>query len=792
MRLSEAWLRELVDPALDTTGLVRQLTMAGIEVDTVEPAAAAFSRVVVAEVVELAPHPQADRLKVCRVDCAGSERLQIVCGAPNVTIGMRVPLALEGAKLPGGMEIGRSELRGVESFGMLCSAKELGLDDIEPGLLRLPQDAPLGADVRAVLNLDDSVLELDLTPNRADCLSVEGIAREVALLNRIVRPVRPMIPPLVTSRDEFPIVVSVPEACPRYLGRVIRNIHAGVVTPLWMRERLRRSGLRSLDPVVDVTNYVLLELGQPLHAFDLDRLTGSIQVRFARPGEKVELLNDQTVEPDETTLVIADERQLLALAGIMGGRASAVSESTRDLFLECAFFSPEAIMGRARRYGLSTDSSHRFERGVDPELQRQALERATQLILDLVGGEAGPITEVSDARTLPRAVPIMLRHERVERLLGVELPGDRIVDILHHLSMQVRAVTHGWQVTPPSFRFDIACEVDLIEEIGRVIGYDAIPRKRPLLSAEMRAATESVLDADRLRDTLVDRGYQEVITYSFVEPGLQWKIEPDLPPLALRNPISSDMAVMRTSLWCGLLDAALKNQFRQQIRIRLFEVGNRFVGAGPDLTQTPCIAGLAMGSALPEQWAAPTAAVDFFDVKNDLEALIALTGRADQGHFEAAQHPALHPGQSAKLTLDGVDLGWFGMLHPKLEQSLGFEQRVFLFHVELGPLLQRAVARFQPLSRFPQVRRDLALVVDEMVTARQLICCVRGVDSGLLRRVMLFDVYQGKGVEAGKKSIAIGLILQDDTETLTDARVDAVIRQVVERLGNELKATLRA
>lgn len=792
MRLSEAWLREFVDPPVNTAALVSQLTMAGIEVDTVEPAAEAFTGVVVAEVVEVAPHPQADRLRVCQVDDGSGRPLQVVCGAPNVAVGLRVPLAVEGAVLPGGLQIRRSELRGVPSMGMLCSAKELGLEDSEAGLLRLPQDAPLGADVRTVLKLDDAVLEIDLTPNRADCLSVEGIAREAALLNRIDRPLVPMVLPLITCRDEFPVTVSASEACPRYLGRVIRNIHSGVRTPLWMRERLRRSGLRSLDPVVDVTNYVLLELGQPLHAFDLDKLIGGVEVRYAREGERLTLLNDETIAPDASTLVIADQRQILALAGVMGGKASAVSGDTRDLFLECAFFSPEVIMGRARRYGLVTDSSHRFERGVDPELQRRALERATQMILDLVGGQAGPVTDVTHAVHLPKVAPIVLRKARIERILGVDMPNDQVLDILRRLDMQVVPVPQGWRVTPPSFRFDLALEVDLIEELGRVLGYDALPKRRPTMSTAMRAASESQLDPDRLRDLLVDRGYQEAITYSFVEPGLQHSIEPAIPALALRNPISSDMAVMRTTLWCGLIDAALKNQSRQQSRIRLFELGATFAGTAAELEQTPCLGGLVMGTVVAEQWGSPAVPVDFFDVKADLEALLGLGGRQHAVAFRAAEHPALHPGQSAQVLLEDQPIGWLGMLHPRLEKSLAFDQRVFLFHLELAPLLQRVVARFRPLSKFPRVRRDLALVVDQAVSAKQVADGVRAIDSQLVREIVLFDVYQGKGVDPGKKSVAVGLILQDDDETLTDARIDSLMTRVVEHLQNELKATLRA
>ncbi|MGY6213639.1 phenylalanine--tRNA ligase subunit beta [Methylolobus aquaticus] len=792
MRLSERWLRTYVNPAADSGQLVHQLTMAGLEVDSAVPAAPAFSGVVVAEVEAIAPHPQADRLKVCQVGIGAAEPLQIVCGAPNVAVGMRAPLAVEGARLPGGMAIGRSKLRGVESQGMLCSAKELGLEDSASGLLPLPADAPVGQDFRDYLDLDDQVLEVDLTPNRADCLSVEGIAREVAVLfgEAAPEPVSPSVP--AVGSEVFPVVVTAPEACPRYLGRIIRNIRGGVVTPLWMKERLRRCGVRSLDPVVDVTNYVLLELGQPLHAFDLARLKGGIEVRFARAGDRLTLLNDQTVEPDPDTLVIADRERPLALAGIMGGRDSAVTTETRDLFVECAFFAPTAISGRARRYGLATESSHRFERGVDPELQMRAIERCTQLIIDLVGGEPGPVFDVSEPGSLPVRDEIVLRADRVEKVLGLAIDADLVESILRRLSMQVSRHSDGWSVRPPSFRFDITREIDLIEEVGRVYGYDRIPQRAPILPATMQPATEHRLDADRFRDALVDRGYQEAITYSFVEPTLLQRLEPDVPSLAVKNPISAEMAVMRTTLWAGLLDVALKNQARQESRVRLFEVGTKFINAPEGLRQPNVLAGLAMGPRLPEQWSEAAGEIDFFDVKGDLEALFVLSGRAIELSFVTAEHPALHPGQTAAILIAGQRAGCLGMLHPALQKSLGFGQNVFLFELELGESLGRRVPRFTPLSKFPRVRRDLAVVVDEVITSADVVACVRAAGEDLIRRVVLFDVYQGTGIAAGKKSIAFGLILQADDETLTDARVDQVVGLVMERLTTELAAELRA
>jgi len=765
--------------------------MAGLEVDSSVPAAPAFSGVVVAEVEAIAPHPQADRLKVCQVGIGAAQPLQIVCGAPNVAVGMRAPLAVEGARLPGGMAIGRSKLRGVESQGMLCSAKELGLEDSASGLLPLPVDAPVGQDFREYLDLDDQILEVDLTPNRADCLSVEGIAREVAVLfgQAAPEPVPPSV--AVVGSDVFPVAVTAPEACPRYLGRIIRNIRGGVVTPLWMKERLRRCGVRSLDPVVDVTNYVLLELGQPLHAFDLARLKGGIEVRFARAGDRLTLLNDQTVEPDPDTLVIADRERPLALAGIMGGRDSAVTAETRDLFVECAFFAPTAISGRARRYGLATESSHRFERGVDPELQLRAIERCTQLIVELVGGEPGPVFDVSEPGSLPVRDEIVLRADRVEKVLGLAIDEDLVESILRRLSMQVSSHSDGWRVRPPSFRFDITREIDLIEEVGRVYGYDRIPQRAPMLPATMQPATEHRLDADRYRDALVDRGYQEAITYSFVEPTLLQRLEPEVPSLAVKNPISAEMAVMRTTLWAGLLDAALKNQARQESRVRLFEVGTKFINAPEGLRQPTVLAGLAMGPRRPEQWSEAAGEIDFFDIKGDLEAMFVLSGRAKELSFVTAEHPALHPGQTAAILIAGQRAGCLGMLHPALQKAFGFGQNVFLFELELAESLGRRVPRFTPLSKFPRVRRDLAVVVDEAITSADVVACVRAAGEDLIRHVVLFDVYQGTGIAAGKKSIAFGLILQADDETLTDARVDQVVGLVMERLTTELAAELR-
>ncbi|WP_119629517.1 phenylalanine--tRNA ligase subunit beta [Methylocaldum marinum] len=791
MRFSEAWLREFVNPSIDTQKLIHQLTMAGLEVDGTEPAAAPFSGVVVAEVLEVSQHPQADRLRVCLVANGSGEPLQIVCGAPNVRPGIRVPLAVEGAHLPGGVVIRKTELRGVASSGMLCSAKELGIDDPATGLMELPADALVGVDVREYMTLDDCVIDVDLTPNRADCLSIEGIAREVALLNDLDWAVPDIASVPVSVPETFPVSVSAPEACPRYLGRLVRGVSRTVQAPIWMRERLRRAGIRPLDAVVDVTNYVLLETGQPLHAFDAVKLEGGIHVRYAAQGEKLSLLNGEEVALDSDVLVIADQRKALALAGIMGGSDSAVGDVTTDIFIECAFFTPGVIMGKARRYGLNTESSHRFERGVDPELQTRAIERASELILSIAGGKAGPIVEATSPSHLPQRASILLRYDRIARLLGMSIDRPKVAEILKRLGMKVENHPQGWTVTPPGFRFDIAIEADLIEELGRIQGYESLPHRHPVMATAMRPVSERILDLDRVKNLLVDRGYQEAITYSFVDEARQVMIEPEISYLALKNPISSDLAVMRTGLWCGLLDAALKNTFRQQNRVRLFESGLRFARRDGGIDQRKSIGGLAIGAVHEEQWGEAARPVDFYDIKADIEGIVKLTGREASLEFAAAAHPALHPGQSAEIRLDGEHLGWVGMLHPRLEKQLSFEQSVFLFELDQDVLLRRDLPVFRGISKFPQVRRDIAVIIDESVMVDRLVECVKEADGSILRQVVVFDVYRGQGVETGRKSVALGLVLQDEAETLTDARVDETMGSILERLSKEFNARLR-
>jgi phenylalanyl-tRNA synthetase beta chain len=782
MKFSEQWLRTLVDPALETEALAHELTMAGLEVEEIAPAAPRFTGVVVAEVLAVAPHPGADRLQVCEVNAGPGATRTVVCGAPNVAAGMRVPCALPGAKLPG-VEICEASVRGVASAGMLCSGQELGLGDDTSGLLCLPPDAPVGADFRAYYELEDRLLTLKLTSNRGDCLSVLGIARDVAALTgAMLRPVS--IPPVLSAIiDRVTASIEAADACRRYCGRVVRKVNVAGTTPVWMARRLEKSGLRPISAVVDITNYVMLELGQPLHAFDLEKLKGDIRVRFARPGERLLCLNDQDVALAPEFLVIADEVGPVALAGIMGGKPTAVDDDTVDLFLESAFFDPKAIGGRSRMLGFATDSSHRFERGVDFEMTSSALERATRLILDCCGGEPGPITEVQTH--LPARPPVRLRTARVPKLLGIDPGADAVGAIFERLSMSVHRDGDSLVVTPPSFRFDITLEEDLVEEVARVHGYDRIAPQSIATEPAMLPFPEAARSLRELRSALVLRDYQEVVTYAFVDPA--WEADfGSGTPLELANPIAAHMSVMRTTLLGGLLDRLRFNLNRRQGRVRLFEIGAVFLGTADDRQPTR-VAGLAYGPVLAEQWASAARSVDFFDMKGDLEAL----GHPLALAFEPTHHPALHPGRAARIFLDGHPIGWSGALHPRWQQKYDLPLAPVMFELDVQRLQLLPVPSYHEISRFPPLRRDLALVVDEEVTATALLDCLRRASPGVVSEVALFDVYRGKGLDYGKKSLAFRILLQDTQKTLTDEEADAVVAILITAAEQEHGASLR-
>lgn len=792
MKFSENWLREWVDPDLDSTALVEKLTQAGLEVDAVEPVAGKFSGVMVGQVKSVEPHPDADKLRLCQVDVAGDELLSIVCGAANVRQDLKIPVAVIGAVLPGNFKIKQAKLRGVPSFGMLCSAKELGLAESADGLMELAEDAPVGTDFRDYLDLDDMVIDVDLTPNRSDCLGIAGIAREVGVLTG--SDVNTLSTDLIDSQSSknCDVVVDAEEACPRYVGRVIEGVNMMAETPIWMQEKLRRSGLRSLGPVVDVTNYVMLELGQPMHAFDLDKLDGAIHVRMSQKDETLTLLDGQEIAIVEDTLLIADEKSPIALAGIMGGEGSSVGNTTRDLFLEAAFFTPTIIAGRARSYGLHTDSSHRFERGVDPALARLAMDRATELLLSIVGGKAGKITEVVSAKNLPEQAKITLRSSRIKRVLGISIPANQVEDQLTRLGIQLETTDSGWEASIPSFRFDLAIEADLIEELGRLYGYENLPNTRPQGTVLPTEISEETLTTQRLQSLLVDRGYQEAITYSFVDPEIQQHLAyQGETGIELANPISADLSTMRTSLWPGLVQALVYNLNRQHTRVRLFEVGRVFKGTTENVEQHRHIGGVLSGSRFPEQWTEKEEAVDFYDVKADVEALLKLGGSGDN-KFVSEQHDALHPGQSARIYQGGQPIGWLGALHPRLEKTLGFSNRIYVFELTLVPVLAAEIPAFTPLSKFPAIRRDLAIVLDEKISAAEIDDCLNTIESDILKEIQLFDVYSGEGVELGKKSMALAFTVQHNERTLTDEDVDALMQTITECLKREVNATIRS
>lgn len=803
MKLSESWLREWVNPNLSTADLVEQITMAGLEVDAVEPVAGEFTGVVVGEILEVEQHPDADKLRVCKVAGSpqgnGDEICQVVCGAPNARVGIKIPFAVVGSVLPPGedgkpFKIKKAKLRGVESFGMLCAQTELQLGDDSDGIWELPADAPTGADLRDYLSLDDQCIEVDLTPNRSDCLSVKGIARDVGVLNRLAV-TEPVIAPVAASIDDaVGVTLNAGVACSRYVGRVIRGVDVTKPSPLWMQEKLRRAGVRSIDAIVDVTNFILLEQGQPMHAFDLKTLSGGVQARMAEQGEKLTLLDGQEIELNADTLVIADADKAVAMAGIMGGVETSVTGATQDIFLESAFFNPVSIAGRARNYGLHTDSSHRFERGVDYQLQEPAIERATKLLLDIVGGEAGPLTVVENEHA-PKTREVTLRRARILSGLGFSMDDTEVVDILARLGLEMSVkADSGWRFKVPSYRFDISIEEDLLEELARIYGYNRLPTTSLTADLSLAMQDESLVGLAAVRGQLVARGYQEAIAYSFVEPKLLKLFDPEAEPVELQNPISADMAVMRTTLWPGLVSALQHNLNRQQSRVRLFETGQRFVPQGKgiaNLKQEPMLAGLMCGPRMGESWAAKAEPADFFDIKGDLESVLELLADDANFSFEPAKHPALHPGQSAAVLRNGEAVGLVGAMHPQLQQALGLSQPVYLFEITQASIARAQLPSFNPLSKFPEVRRDIAVIVDQDVAVSSLQSKARSGAGEHLVELKVFDVYVGKGIDPHRKSVALGLTFQHPSRTLTEDEINASMDIVIKSLEETFNASLR-
>jgi phenylalanyl-tRNA synthetase beta chain len=791
MKFSENWLRELVEIKADRAALAHALTMAGLEVEELTVLGEGLTGVVVAEIVAAEKHPEADRLQVCTVNAGQAGLLQIVCGAPNARVGIKVPLAMVGASLPGGLSIKAAKLRGVDSFGMLCSAKELGIDADASGLLELPLDAPVGQSLADYMGLPDASIELKLTPNRPDCLGLVGLAHDVAALFGSAVNVPAQAAAAVTAKACRGIRLEAGKDAPRYLGRVVEGIDPAAQTPLWLAERLRRSGLRPISAMVDIANYVMLELGQPLHAFDNDTLQGDIVVRHARAGETLKLLDGSTAKLDEGFVLIADEHKPLAVAGVMGGFDSRVTDTTRNIFLESAHFAPAAIMGRARKLGLHTDASHRFERGVDPELPRRALERATELVLAIAGGNAGPVLVAEHVADLPKPAAVTLRRARLKRVLGVDVADVEVARIFTALGMRVETHAEGWRITAPSSRFDIEREEDLIEEVARIFGYDNIPTHSPAGALALAIEPEARINELALREQLAARGYYEAVNLSFLSAELlaRWGFTERLVPLA--NPLSADLAIMRPSLLPGLIEALRHNRARQQERVRMFELARVFAAGDPPV-ETPSVAIVASGNARAEQWGEPSRQLDFHDLKGDLDALIAWGGEPQRWSVHADGLPVwLHPGRGARVARDGETVGYLGALHPQLARTLDLGADVHVLELTLEPLLARRLPLASPVPRFPAVRRDIAMDLPEEINWSQIEQTVRGSLGLRLQELRLFDRYSGKGVEAGRKSLAMGLILQDASRTLTDDDADRCVREAVAALEQTCKAKLR-
>lgn len=790
MKISEKWLREWVNPPLDTAALAEQLTLAGFEVETVQRCDSGLAGVVVGVVEQCEPLAGSDHLHVCKVDAGNGPLLQVVCGAPNVRCGARYPYAPPGVVLPGDRHIEAAVIRGVQSAGMLCSAAELGLGDGTAGLLELDAGVAPGSDLISALALDDSVLEVAITPNRGDSMSIAGLARETGVLNRMEIAGPAITPVPATSARCRAVQLAAPEACPRYVGRIIDDLDLTRPSPSWMRERLRRAGVRSINVAVDITNYVMLELGQPMHAFDDAKLRGDIVVRFAGVGERLTFLDDYERELAPDMLAITDATGVVAMAGVMGGLATSISTSTRSVFLEAAFFAPAVIMGRARRLGMQTDAAQRFERGVDPELPVRAMERATALILSCCGGQAGPTVDTCNRAALPQPQAVTLRHARVNRLIGVDVPAESIADILRRLGFKAVAGAGNWQVTAPAFRFDVAIEADLIEEVARIHGYGQVPSR----NLGGRVGMHPDGPDPRIRDwrrVLVERGYLEAITFSFTDAGYQDLVLGAGEALALRNPIASDLGVMRRGLLPGLLGAVAFNLKRQQARVRLFETGRAFRMENGKITQPLLLAGITFGNNYPEQWDIKNISSDFYDVKSDVGAILAAAGISTGLRWRPQIGPGLHPGQHAEVFVQDQRVGYVSAIHPRVLQVLDLPGPMLAFELDVEHIPARATVPLQPVSRFPSLRRDLAIVVDQDLPVQRVLDAAAAAAGEALTNLELFDVYQGEGIDLGKKSLAIGLIFQVTSSTLTDEAVDSVINSVLSALREEFGGRLR-
>ncbi|CUX95896.1 Phenylalanine--tRNA ligase beta subunit [Candidatus Gullanella endobia] len=794
MKFSEFWLREWVNLEINSELLVNQITMFGLEVDYVEPVAGEFSGIVVGRIVECRQHPNVNKLCIVKVDIGSDRLLDIICDALNCHVDLLVAVAITDAILPNGFKVKVTKLHGELSEGMLCSFSELGIINNHDGIIELPDEAPIGKNIRDYLHLDDKIININVTPNRSDCLGLLGIARDVAAKNRL-----PLNMPVIETvipkiNDVIPIRVDEYEACIRYFSRIINNINVNAVTPLWMKEKLRRCGIRSVDVIVDISNYILLELGQPICVFDRENIKGGIIIRYAKHSETLTLLDGSIVMLSPDTLVISDYSKILAIAGILNDSLSKISSTTRDIVLECACFNPLAITGQARRYGLHNDASHRYEHGVDPELQSRAIERVTTLLLDICGGQPGPVIDATSKLTQIKPIIITLRRKMLDRLIGYFIPDKDISDILIRLGFQISQTTEGWQVIAPSWRFDIAIEADLIEEVARMYGYEAIPNMPVCANLVIPYCREVTTPLSRVKTLLVDRGYQEAITYSFVDPKIQALLHPQQASLILPRPISQNMSNMRLSLWTGLISTAVYNQNRQQQRVRLFESGLCFIPdnkADLGVRQDLMLSGLISGPLFDENWDQPRQLVDFYDAKGDLEAILELTGKLNNIEFRVQSHPALHPGKSAAIYLNNEFIGFIGVIHPYIKSKLNLNSCMLVFELLWEKIAERKIPKVNHVSRFPANRRDIAVVVSDNVAAADVIIeCKKAIKNHLVI-VNLFDVYRGRGIEKGFKSLAISLILQDITHTLKEEEISMIVAKCIAALKQKFKASLR-